>query len=103
MMNSFSFFSYNMGKRSVFMVTNYNPNNSSRKVYRNMPSYRSNQVNYPNEQRGLFFPFVVGGLAGTALGYGIANNNYNRPPVYYQPYYYQPYYPPYQMSGPYYY
>ena len=60
-------------------------------------------MNYPNEQRGLFFPFVVGGLAGTALGYGIANNNYNRPPVYYQPYYYQPYYPPYQMSGPYYY
>ena len=117
MMNSFSFFSYNMGKRSVFMVTNYYPYNSSRNVYRNMPSYRSNQVNYPNEQRGLFFPFVVGGLAGTALGYGIANNNYNRPPllscrhrlsdnrppVYYQPYYYQPYYPPYQMSGPYYY
>ena len=87
MMNSFSFFSYNMGKRSVFMVTNYYPYNSSRNVYRNMPSYRSNQVNYPNEQRGLFFPFVVGGLAGTALGYGIANNNYNRPPVYYQPYY----------------
>ena len=83
------------------MVTNYYP--YSRNVYRNMPSYRGNQVNYPNEQRGLFFPFVVGGLAGTALGYGIANNNYNRPPVYYQPYYYQPYYPPYQMSGPYYY
>lgn len=103
MMNSFSFFSYNMGKRSVFKITNYYPYNSSRNVYRNMPSYRGNQVNYPNEQRGLFFPFVVGGLAGTALGYGIANNNYNRPPVYYQPYYYQPYYPPYQMSGPYYY
>ena len=85
------------------MVTNYYPYNSSTNVYRNMPSYRGNQVNYPNEQRGLFFPFVVGGLAGTALGYGIANNNYNRPPVYYQPYYYQPYYPPYQMSGPYYY
>ena len=85
------------------MVTNYYPYNSSRNVYRNMPSYRGNQVNYPNEQRGLFFPFVVGGLAGTALGYGIDNNNYNRPPVYYQPYYYQPYYPPYQMSGPYYY
>ena len=85
------------------MVTNYYPYNSSRNVYRNMPSYRSNQVNYPNEQRGLFFPFVVGGLAGTALGYGIANNNYYRPPVYYQPGYYQPYYPPYQMSGPYYY
>ena len=60
------------------MVTNYYPYNSSRNVYRNMPSYRGNQVNYPNEQRGLFFPFVVGGLAGTALGYGIANNNYNR-------------------------
>ena len=69
---------------------------------------RGNNGNYPvtyaeDGERFFWAPFVVGGLAGTALGYGIANNNYNRPPVYYQPYYYQPYYPPYQMSGPYYY
>lgn len=46
---------------------------------------------------GPFFPFVVGGLAGTALGYGIANNNqlngryyqpcYRPMPVYYPVYY----------------
>ncbi len=32
---------------------------------------------YPEAQDERFFwaPFVVGGLAGTALGYGIANNN----------------------------
>ena len=43
--------------------------------------YRQNQqMVYPqnsNFQDDRFFlaPFVVGGLAGTALGYGIANNN----------------------------
>ncbi len=37
---------------------------------------QSSQV-YPEAQDERFFwaPFVVGGLAGTALGYGIANNN----------------------------
>lgn len=36
----------------------------------------NNQI-YPEAQDERFFwaPFVVGGLAGTALGYGIANNN----------------------------
>ena len=52
--------------------------------------YRDNSGN-----RFFWAPFVVGGLAGTALGYGIANNNYNRPnygfgmpccPMYYQGY-----------------
>ncbi len=45
------------------------------------------------EERFFLAPFLVGGLAGTALGYGIANNNQiNRPPypvmppVYYPPY-----------------
>ena len=33
------------------------------------------QWNNPNDERFFFFLFVVGGLAGTALGYGIANNN----------------------------
>ncbi|MCI8548645.1 MAG: hypothetical protein HFJ38_07170 [Bacilli bacterium] len=28
------------------------------------------------DERGFFIPFVVGGLAGGALGYGIANNNF---------------------------
>lgn len=30
---------------------------------------------YSNDDRFFWAPFVVGGLAGTALGYGIANNN----------------------------
>lgn len=29
----------------------------------------------PQDERFFLAPFVVGGLAGTALGYGIANNN----------------------------
>ena len=69
--------------------------------------YRSNNiisnnrpVMYPNnkfnKQDDRFLaPFLIGGIAGTALGYGIGNNNYyNRPPVYYvpaPPYQYVPY------------
>ena len=51
----------------------------------------------PNDERFFWAPFVVGGLAGTALGFGIANNNQlnngnNQYPIYgpvypvYQPY-----------------
>lgn len=42
-------------------------------------------------ERFFFAPFLLGGLAGTALGYGIANN---RPP-------YPVYYPPMMMQQPY--
>ena len=48
--------------------------------YRNT-SYNANNKNYPgyvyssDGERFFWAPFVVGGLAGTALGYGIANNN----------------------------
>lgn len=69
--------------------------------------YRGNDMNvYPNageypmnqnsgDERFFFAPFltpfVVGGLAGTALGYGIANNNQlNNNQGYYYP---APYYP----------
>lgn len=47
------------------------PNNS-------ITMYRNN----PNDgDRFLLTPFLFGGLAGTALGFGIANNNQiNRPP-----------------------
>ena len=44
----------------------------------NMNSNSSNYQNYVYSNDGERFfwaPFVVGGLAGTALGYGIANNN----------------------------
>lgn len=45
-----------------------------------------------SDDRFFFAPFLVGGLAGTALGYGIANNNQIKggyymppPPIYYYP------------------
>lgn len=44
-----------------------------------------------NGERFFLAPFLVGGLAGTALGYGIANNN--RPPY--------PVYPPMMYPTPY--
>lgn len=67
--------------------------------------YTNNQEFYPEAQDDRFFlaPFVVGGLAGTALGYGIANNNqmnnqgccgqpmvFIPQPIYQQPIYQQP-------------
>lgn len=36
--------------------------------------YRNSQ-GYSQDDRFFLAPFLVGGLAGTALGYGIANNN----------------------------
>lgn len=61
-----------------------------------------------NDERFFWAPFVVGGLAGTALGFGIANNNQinngnNNGPVFVPgpaPYY--PY-PTYVYPGPTYY
>ena len=50
--------------------------------------YDFNNYQYPMEyqdDRCVFTPFLVGGLAGTALGLGIANNNQiSNPP--YMPY-----------------
>lgn len=47
---------------------------------------------YPEAQDDRFFlgPFLVGGLAGTALGYGIANNNQIGNMPYPQPMYFVP-------------
>lgn len=56
---------------------NYNVPTNSNFMYRNS----NNQKNFPNGtyttdgDRFFFAPFLVGGLAGTALGYGLANNN----------------------------
>lgn len=66
------------------------PNNSTTMYRNNVNGYGT----YANEGDRFFFaPFLVGGLAGTALGYGLANNNQiNRPccggmqPVFIQPY-----------------
>ena len=58
-------------------------------------SFTNNSGIYPqasSDDRFFFAPFLVGGLAGTALGYGIANNNQIKggyymppPPIYYYP------------------
>lgn len=59
------------------------------------------QYGYPNnrtyyqDDRTFLAPFLVGGVAGTALGYGIANNNMYKGGYYPypQPYYFSPYPP----------
>ena len=53
-------------------------------MYTNYPM----PYNNPEEDRFLLAPFLLGGLAGTALGYGISNNNQNN---------YYPMYPVYPM------
>ncbi len=46
----------------------------------NTTIYRSNNTTTNSggyyDERGFWIPFVVGGLAGGALGYGVANNNF---------------------------
>lgn len=61
--------------------------NSSSNMYRNTNSLQPTNYTYGNfqnteDERFFLAPLVVGGLAGTALGFGIANNNQlnNRPP-----------------------
>ena len=55
-------------------------------MYNQYPPYYGN----PEEERFLLAPFLLGGLAGTALGYGISNNNQNN---YYPMYPVYPVYP----------
>ena len=71
-----------------------------------MYNYPNNVTYYGEDDRFLLAPFLLGGLAGTALGYGISNNN--RPqyypmyyPIYSVPTYYS--YPTYSTSNNYYY
>lgn len=66
---------------------NYIIPNNSNYMYRNTSSLQSSSYPYSSDfqsaddERFFLAPFVVGGLAGTALGFGIANNNQlNRPP-----------------------
>ena len=51
----------------------------SNQMYRNNNnntiSYSESYPYNENDERFFLAPFLVGGLAGTALGYGIANNN----------------------------
>ena len=69
----------------MYSYNNIIPNNYQ-SMYRN-----NNQVVYKDGDRFFWAPFVVGGLAGTALGYGLANNNQLN--NYHGGYYPQPIYP----------
>lgn len=87
------------------MYTNY-PNQN---LYQYKSDINKNNVTYLEDERFLWAPFIFGGLAGTALGYGIANNNqlnnhngyyYPMYPIY--PTYTYPVYPTYQNTNYYY-
>ncbi len=60
----------------MYNYPNYNFKNSN-DVYQTTNGVYMGGEFYPEASDDRFFlaPFVVGGLAGTALGYGIANNN----------------------------
>lgn len=86
---------YNMYRNNS--ANSFNRNNSSYYSYR----YPMNNVYYQDD-RNFLAPFLLGGVAGGALGYGIANNNmYKNQGGYYPgPVYFSPV-PP--MGVPYYY
>ncbi|MBP3840565.1 MAG: hypothetical protein IK997_00400 [Bacilli bacterium] len=67
-------------------------NNNNIPNYYSYDKYKSNNGYYQDDRFALA-PFLVGGVAGTALGYGIANNNMYKGGYYpYQgPYYFSPY------------
>lgn len=56
-------------------------------------NYNDQYMMNGEDDRFFFAPFFIGGLAGTALGYGIANNNQINNNGYYQPYPVYPVYP----------
>lgn len=60
-----------------------------------MNNYNDQYMTNGEDDRFFFAPFLIGGLAGTALGYGIANNNQINNGSYYQPYPVYPVYPVY--------
>ena len=66
-------------------------------------SYPPSNPYYGNDERFFWAPFVIGGLAGTALGYGISNNNQINHPTYYPVYPMNPIYYPTFSSNTYYY
>ena len=71
-----------------------------------MDGYQNPYMGNSDDERFFLAPFLVGGLAGTALGYGIANNNQMNNGSYYPPYPVYPVYPvyqPYPIENNYYY
>ena len=92
----FEFSIEHVGKNSILLkFTKDALNYSSTDGVGYNQSFTNNSGIYPqasSDDRFFFAPFLVGGLAGTALGYGIANNNQIKggyymppPPIYYYP------------------
>lgn len=67
-----------------------------------MYNYPSNTTYYNEDDRFLLAPFLLGGLAGGALGYGIATNNKQQYYPVYPMYYSYPVYPMYSNNYYYY-
>lgn len=92
---------------------NYIIPNNSVGMYRNNNGLQNLNYSYDvyhdaNDDRFLLGPLLVGGLAGTALGFGIANNNQiNRPqccgPQMMPMPYYLPQYPTFSNTNSFYY
>lgn len=75
--------------------------------YGNFNNQSMNQYIYSEDEERFFLtPFLVGGLAGTALGLGVANNNQlnsnNNAPTYYPIYPVYPMFPTYSNNNYYY-
>ena len=80
----------------IFLYNTYDNMRCCRNI-NNTLNYPSYEIQNPGDDRFFLAPFLVGGLAGTALGYGLANNNqlnhqggYYPQPIYPIP---MPYYP----------
>ena len=65
--------------------------------YNYQPKYYPQNVTYYRDERGILIPFLFGGVAGTALGYGIANNNQINNQQYYPVYPMYPVFPTYPV------
>lgn len=68
--------------------------------YQQFGNYSNGYPEY-SEDRFLIAPFLLGGVAGTALGYGIASNQGNQGNTYYPVYPMMPYYPTYYAGSTY--
>lgn len=86
----------------MYSTNNYGvPTTYETRVYEGMPYSTAIPAEgiSPDGERFFLAPFLVGGLAGTALGYGIANNNQiNRPPMMFPPVMYPTPYPVYTTN-----
>lgn len=103
-MNSNYYPNYSFDQNSQVV---YQPNDMMYRQSQPMGFQQGTQMSYSQDgnmqdDRFFFAPFLVGGLAGTALGYGIANNNQiNKGGCCMQPMYFYPQPQMYPYPSPY--